>query len=120
MTDETVREADYISMIDENGVPQTIDMATVRQKLGSIAKQKAPGLTGNGPDLCAAQPGSWVEWAVVLFNVIHHTQITPRGWHVDLVHYVHQRRQPQQPSASGADRGAQEGVHRHRRRPHAP
>ena len=83
-----MREADYISMVDENGVPRTIDMATVRRKLGSIAKQKAPGLTGNGSDLYAAQPGSWVEWAVMLFNVIQHTQITPRSWHVDLVHYV--------------------------------
>ena len=26
---------------------------------------------------------------MVLFNVIQHTQVTPRGWHVDLVHYVH-------------------------------
>ena len=25
----------------------------------------------------------------MMFNVIQHTQITPRGWHVDLVHYVH-------------------------------
>ena len=57
--------------------------------MSSIAKQKAPGLSGNGPDLYAAQPGSWVEWAVTLFNVIQHTQITPRGWHIDLVHYVH-------------------------------
>ena len=32
---------------------------------------------------------SWVEWAVVLFNVIQHTQVTPHGWHVDLVHYAH-------------------------------
>ena len=57
-------------MVDENGVSRTIDIATVRRKLGSIAKQKTPGLTGNGPDLYAAQPDSWVEWAVVLFNVI--------------------------------------------------
>ena len=26
---------------------------------------------------------------MALFNIIQHTQITPRGWHVDLVHYVH-------------------------------
>ena len=84
-----MREADYISMIDENGVPRIIDMATVRRKIRSSAKQKAPGLTGNGPDLYAAQPGSWMEWTVVLFNVIQHTQVTPRGWHLDHVHYVH-------------------------------
>ena len=88
-TGATVREADHISMVDEDGVPRIIDMATVRRKLRSIAKQKAPGLTGNGPDLYAAQPDSWVDWAVVLFNVIQHTQVTPRGWHVDLVYYVH-------------------------------
>ena len=90
---DCAREADYISMADENGVPRTIDMATVRRKLGSIAKQKAPGLTGNGPDLYAAQPDSRVEWAVGLFNAIQHTQITPcaprRGWQVDLAHYMH-------------------------------
>ena len=64
-------------------------MATVRRKLRGIATQKAPGLTGNGPYLYASQPDSWVVWAVVLFNVIQHTQVMPRGWHVDLVHYVH-------------------------------
>ena len=64
-------------------------MATVRRKLREVSKQKAPGLTGNGPDLYAAQPGSWVERAVVLFNATQHKQVTPRGWHVDLVHYVH-------------------------------
>ena len=60
-------------MVDEDGVPRIIDMAAVRRKLCSTAKQKAPRLTGNGPDLYAAQPSSWVEWAVVLFNVIQHT-----------------------------------------------
>ena len=79
MTGETVRESDYTTMIDDDGMPRTIDMATVRRKLSGIAKQKAPGLSGNGPDLYAAQPDSWVEWAVALFNVIQHTQITPRG-----------------------------------------
>ena len=63
-TGATVREADYTSMIDDDGMPRVIDIATVRRKLGSIAKQKAPGLSGNGPDLYAAQPDSWVEWAV--------------------------------------------------------
>ena len=88
MTSGTVRESDCTTMVDVNGVPRVIDMATVRRKLSSIAKQKAPGLSGNGPDLYAAQPDSWVEWAVTLFNIIQHTQIMPRGWHVDLVHYV--------------------------------
>ena len=61
-TGTTVCESDYASMVDECGVPRVIDMATVRQKLRGIAKQKAPGLTGNGPGLYAAQPDSWVEW----------------------------------------------------------
>ena len=84
-----MRESDYILMVDDDGAPRIIDTATVRWKLSSIAKQKAPGLSDNGPDLYAAQPASWVEWAVALFNVTQHIQITPRGWHVDLVHYVH-------------------------------
>ena len=46
-------------LVDEDGVPRVIDVETVRLKLRSIAKQKLPGLTGNGPDLYAAQPGSW-------------------------------------------------------------
>ena len=54
-------ESDYVSVVDEGGVPRVIDMATVRRKLRGIAKQKAPGQKGNGPDLCAVQPGSWVE-----------------------------------------------------------
>ena len=61
------------TMVGEDGMPRAIDIATVRRKLGSIAKQKAPGFSGNGPDLYAAQPDSWVEWAVTLFNVIQHT-----------------------------------------------
>ena len=69
-TGKTVRESDYASMVDEGGVQRVIGMATARWKLRGIAKQKTPGLTGNGPDLYAAQPDSWVEWAVVLFNVI--------------------------------------------------
>ena len=47
MAGATVREADYTKMvIDENGVPRIIDMATVRRKLSSIAKQKQRGVAG--------------------------------------------------------------------------
>ena len=80
---------DYETMIDGDGAPRRFDFATVRRKLGSIAKQKAPGLSGNGPDLYACMPDCWVEWAVTLCNIIQHSQVTPRAWHVDLVHYVH-------------------------------
>ena len=34
-------------------------------------------------------PDCWVEWAAKLCNIIHHFQVTPRAWHVDLVYYVH-------------------------------
>ena len=34
-------------------------------------------------------PDCWVEWAVKLCNIIQHSQVTPRAWHIDLVHYVH-------------------------------
>jgi len=76
-------------MIGEDGAPRQFDFATIRRKLGSIAKQKAPGLSGNGPDLYACTPDCWVERAVKLCNIIQHSQVTPRAWHVDLVHYVH-------------------------------
>ena len=48
-------------------------MLTMRRKLRGVAKQKASGLTGNGPDLCASQSDSWVEWAIVMFNIVQHT-----------------------------------------------
>ena len=84
----TVIHTDYESMIDGDGAPRQFGFATIRRKLGSIAKQKAPGLSGNGPDLYACMPGCWVEWAVKLCNFIQHSQVTPRAWHVDLVHYA--------------------------------
>ena len=81
-----VHFTDYVNMIDEDGAPRQFDFATIRRKLGSIAKQKAPGLSGDGPDLYACMPGCWVEWAVKLCNIIQHPQVTPLAWHVDLVH----------------------------------
>ena len=39
---------DYESMIDDDGAPRQFDFAAIRRKLGSIAKQKAPRLSGNG------------------------------------------------------------------------
>ena len=46
-----VHFTDYVNIIDEDGTPRQFDFATIRRKLGSIAKQKTPGLSGNGPDL---------------------------------------------------------------------
>ena len=76
-------------MVDELGAPRPITVAIMRRKLGKIAKGKAPGFSGNGPGLYASLPDCWVEWAVELANIIQFTQITPRAWHIDLVHYVH-------------------------------
>ena len=61
----------------------------LRWKLGEIAKSKAPGYSGNGPDLYASLPDAWLDWAVELANAVQLTQITPAGWHIDLIHYVH-------------------------------
>ena len=80
---------EHESTIDEDGAPRQFDFATIRRKLGSIAKQKAPGLSDNGPDLYACMPDCWVEWSVKLCNISQHPQVTPRAWHVDLVHYAH-------------------------------
>ena len=66
-----------------------IDRTILRRKLGKIAKGKAPGYSGDGPDFYAAMPDGWVDWAVKLANIIQFTQIMPAGWQTDLVHYVH-------------------------------
>ena len=50
---------DYESMIDGDGAPRQFDFAAIRRKLGGIAKQKAPGLSGNDPDLYACMPDCW-------------------------------------------------------------
>ena len=87
LTGETVRLKDFVNMLGDDGNPRVFDRTIMRQKLGKIAKGKAPGYSGNGPDLYAAMPGGWVDWAVKLANIIQFTQITPAGWHIDLVHY---------------------------------
>ena len=83
-----MRSSDFANIQDDSGAPGLITVAIMRRKLGKIAKGKAPGLFGNGPDLYAALPNCWVEW-VGLANIIQFTQITPRAWHIDLVHFVH-------------------------------
>ena len=88
-TGATVRSSDFANILDDSGAPRRITLAIMRRQLGKIAKGKAPGFSGNGPDLYAALPDCWVEWAVELANMIQFTQITPRAWHIDLVHYVH-------------------------------
>ena len=84
-TGATVRPSDFANMQGDSGAPRLITVAIMRRKLGEIAKGKAPGFSGNGPDLYAALPDCWVEWAVELANIIQFTQITLRAWHIDLV-----------------------------------
>ena len=88
-TGATVRSSDFVNMVDDLGAPRLITVAIMRRKLVKIAKGKAPGFSGNGPGLYAALPDCWVEWAVERANIIQFTQLTPRAWHIDLVHYVH-------------------------------
>jgi len=64
MTWLPVQPSDYETMVDDDDAPRQFAFATVRRKLGSIAKQKAPGLPGNGPGLYACQSDCWVEWVV--------------------------------------------------------
>ena len=86
-TGATVQSSDFTNMVDDLGAPRLITVAIMRRKLGKIAKGKAPGFSGNGPGLYASLPNCWVEWAVELANKIQFTQITPRAWNIDLVHY---------------------------------
>ena len=69
-TGATVQSSDFANMLDDLGVPRLITVAIMRRKLGKIAKGKAPGFSGNGPDLHAPLPDCWVEWAVELANII--------------------------------------------------
>ena len=34
-------------------------------------------------------PGVWATDVRLLLNIIQHGGVTPHGWHVDLMHYVH-------------------------------
>ena len=88
-TGATVCSSDFANTQDDSGALRLITVAIMHRKLGKIAKGKAPGFFGNGPDLYAALPDCWVGWDVELANIIQFRQITPRAWHIDLVHYVH-------------------------------
>ena len=69
-TGERVKPIGYVNMIDEDGQPRLLTRATMRRKLGKIAKGKAPGLSGNGLDLYTSLPDEWFDWAVELANII--------------------------------------------------
>ena len=89
LTGETVVPSDYIHMAQANGTPNPITFNDLRRKLGGIAKQEAPGYSGNGPDLHAPMPDVWAADVLTLLNVIQHSGVTPHAWHVDLMHYAH-------------------------------
>ena len=85
----TVLPSDYVMMAQVDGTPNPVTFDDLRRKLGGIGKQKAPGYSGNGPDLHAPMPGVWAADVLLLLNIIQHSGVTPHAWHVDLVHYVH-------------------------------
>ena len=55
-TGVTVGPSDYTTMAQADGNPNPITLYDLRRKLGGIAKQKASGYSGNGPDLHALMP----------------------------------------------------------------
>ena len=57
-------------MLGDDGNPRVFDRTIMRRKLGKLAKGKSPGYSGNGPDLYAAMPGGWMDWAVKLANSV--------------------------------------------------
>ena len=88
-SEERVQQSDYSSMLTPDGSPKPVELVEWQRKMGDIAKGKAPGYSGNTPDLYASLPRCWHEWALKLANVIQHTGVTPNGWHIDLVCYIH-------------------------------
>ena len=88
-TGAVVLPSDYITMAQPDGNPNPATFGDFRRKLGGIAKQKAPGYSGNGPDLHASMPDVWAADVLLLLNTTRHSGVTPHAWHVDLMHYVH-------------------------------
>ena len=78
-SDERVQQSDYSSMLTPDGSPKPVELVEWQRKMGDIAKGKAPGYSGNTPDLYASLPRCWHEWALKLANVIQHTGVTPNG-----------------------------------------
>ena len=89
LTGVTVVPSDYATMAQVDGTPNPVTFDDLRRKLGGIAKQKAPGYSGNEPDLHAPMPDVWAADVLTLLNAIQHSGVTPHAWHVDLMHYVH-------------------------------
>ena len=88
-SDTRVQQSDYSNMLAADGSPKPAELVEWQRKMGDIAKDKAPVYSGNTPDLYVPLPICWHEWALKLANVIQHTGVTPNGWHIDLVCYIH-------------------------------
>ena len=79
-SEERVQQSDYTSMLlAADGFPGQMEWAEWQRKMGDIAKGKAPGYSGNTPDLYESLPVCWNEWALELANLIQHTGVTPNG-----------------------------------------
>ena len=89
LTGATVLPSDYTTMAQEDGTPNPVTFDDLRRKLGGIAKQKALGYSGNGPDLHAPMPDVWAADVLLLLNIIQHSGVTPHAWHIDLMYYAH-------------------------------
>ena len=89
MTGATVVPSDYATMAQEAGTPNPVTFVDLRRKRGGVAKQKAPGYSGNGPDLHAPMPDVWATDVLTLLNIIQHSGVAPHAWHIDLMHYAH-------------------------------
>ena len=54
-----MQQSDYTNMLAADGSPKQIEWVKWQRKMGDIAKGKAPGYSGNTPDLYASLPVCW-------------------------------------------------------------
>jgi hypothetical protein len=87
--DSIAEQSDYTSMLAADGTPKPMEWVEWQRKMCDISKGKAPGYSGNTPDLYAPLPACWHERALKLDNLVQHTGATPSGWHIDLACYIH-------------------------------
>ena len=46
-----MQQSDYSNMLAADGSPKPVELVEWQRKMGDIAKGKAPGYSGNTPDL---------------------------------------------------------------------
>ena len=78
-TGATLLPSDYTTMARVDGTPNPVTFDDLRRKLGGIVKQKAPGYSGNGPDLHAPMPDVWAADVLLLLSIIQHSGVMPRA-----------------------------------------